>query len=427
MLSHYLDLALRSLRRNPVLTLLMVLTTAIGVGAAMTTLSVYRMLSADPIPEKSARLFRVHVGATQALTEPMANADAVLTPHDAAQLLHEARGLRQSIVFSGDIALTTATTTHRPVDGAFVAATRDFFPMFLVPMRYGMSWSAQDDASHARVAVLSHELNAALFSGTDSTGKLLYLGRDQPPLRVIGVAAHWRPVPKFHRTSAMFSTTPEVFLPQSTARDLGLTGNGLTICPPNIRNMQQCAWQHYWVELDPGGVDAYRHYLRSYLQRQQASGRLAGRHDPQLVSLMDWLRQQGLIPADFYLQLWLAFGFLAACQINMAGLLLAKFAQRRNEIGIRRALGARRGHIFGQFLGEAGLIGLLGGVAGIGMTALGLWGVRHQPVSYSATAGLDAAMVCISLGVAVVVSLLSGLLPAWHAMHVAPAIQIKSP
>ena len=57
MLGYYLQLALRSFRRNKVLTALMVLTIGVGIGAAMTTLTVYHVLSGDPIPDKSARLF----------------------------------------------------------------------------------------------------------------------------------------------------------------------------------------------------------------------------------------------------------------------------------------------------------------------------------------------------------------------------------
>ncbi len=57
MIAYYLDLAWRSLRRSPGLTVLMVLTIGIGVGACMTTLTVLHVLSADPLPGKSDRIF----------------------------------------------------------------------------------------------------------------------------------------------------------------------------------------------------------------------------------------------------------------------------------------------------------------------------------------------------------------------------------
>ncbi|HJP97060.1 MAG TPA: ABC transporter permease, partial [Rhodanobacteraceae bacterium] len=50
MFAYYLDLALRSLKRNPALTALMILTVGFGVAASMTTWSVFRAVSGDPIP-----------------------------------------------------------------------------------------------------------------------------------------------------------------------------------------------------------------------------------------------------------------------------------------------------------------------------------------------------------------------------------------
>src|SRR5882762_9964306 len=61
MFSYYLGLALRSLKRNAVLTLLMIAAIGVGIGASMTTLTVFRAMARDPIPEKSAQLFAVQI------------------------------------------------------------------------------------------------------------------------------------------------------------------------------------------------------------------------------------------------------------------------------------------------------------------------------------------------------------------------------
>ncbi len=58
---YYLDLALRSLKRNPVLTGLMIVAIGFGIGTSMTSLSVSRAMSGDPIPEKSRQLFMVQI------------------------------------------------------------------------------------------------------------------------------------------------------------------------------------------------------------------------------------------------------------------------------------------------------------------------------------------------------------------------------
>ena len=59
MLQYNLMLALKSMRRNPIMTALMVAAIAVGIGISMTTLTVYYLMSSNPIPEKSDVLFAV--------------------------------------------------------------------------------------------------------------------------------------------------------------------------------------------------------------------------------------------------------------------------------------------------------------------------------------------------------------------------------
>ena len=66
MFAYYARLAVRSFRRNKVLTALMVVAIALGIGASMTTLTVFHVLSGDPIPGKSDRLFYVQLDAATA-------------------------------------------------------------------------------------------------------------------------------------------------------------------------------------------------------------------------------------------------------------------------------------------------------------------------------------------------------------------------
>ena len=141
---------------------------------------------------------------------------------------------------------------------------------------------------------------------------------------------------------------------------------------------------------------------------------------------MDWLDFNRVVPRDVVMQLWLGFGFLLVCLLNTVGLLLAKFLRRSGEIGVRRALGASRREIFKQCLVEAGTVGVAGGVLGLLLALLGLWAVRRQPASYAELAHLDMSMLLLTFALALLASLIAGLLPAWRAMQITPAIQLKS-
>jgi putative ABC transport system permease protein len=124
--------------------------------------------------------------------------------------------------------------------------------------------------------------------------------------------------------------------------------------------------------------------------------------------------------------MWIALGFLLVCLVNTVGLLLTKFLRRSSEIGVRRALGASKRSIFIQLLTESAAVGLVGGVLGLGLALLGLWAVRQQPAEYASLARLDTPMLFATFALAVVSSLLAGIVPAWRGCQVSPAIQLKS-
>ena len=148
--------------------------------------------------------------------------------------------------------------------------------------------------------------------------------------------------------------------------------------------------------------------------------------DAKLYGLMSWLAHENLVPNDVRLQLWLALGFLFVCMLNIVALLLAKFLRRSGEIGVRRALGARRRDIFVQLGTESALIGVAGGALGLAIAQLGLWSIRQRPDDYAALARMDVPMLLGTLVLAVAASVLAGLLPAWRACRVAPALQLKT-
>jgi putative ABC transport system permease protein len=221
-------------------------------------------------------------------------------------------------------------------------------------------------------------------------------------------------------------------VPFSTSRDLKLGRSGSLDCWDEsagdpLASGAPCVWLQFWVEL--GSTDkavAYRDFLVSYSLEQMRTGRFQRPPNVRLRTVTEWLDFKGVVPSDVRLQTWIAFGFLLVCLINTVGLLLTKFLRRSSEIGVRRALGASKGSIFVQLLVEAGAIGLVGGTLGLGLAWLGLWAVRHQPADYADLARLDLPMLAATFALAILASLLAGLLPAWRGCQVTPAIQLKS-
>lgn len=434
MFAYYLDLARRSFRRSPGLSVLMVLALGLGIGACMTTLSVYQLLAADPIPSKSARLLNVQLDAENRDSDykPGAEPTLQLTRYDAEALLREKRGVRQVMMTAGYVPLQPEDAKIKPFFSSARYASADFFAMFEAPFAHGGAWDAQADAEAARVVVISQSLNERLFGGGDSRGRTVTA--KGVPLRVIGVLKAWRPSPHyFDLTQGKYNKAADLYLPFQTAMQLKLGSSGNMNCwgegnPSERRSVNApCAWLQYWVEVaSPAEVAGYRDYLQQYSKVQAEAGRFQRPPNARARPVMDWLAQQEVLPEDVKLQVWLAFGFLLVCLTNTVGLLLATALRRSGEIGVRRALGATRKDIFVQFLVEAGALGVAGGALGLLLAWGGLWLVRLSPNNYAAVVQMDWPILGLSLALSLAASLFAGLLPAWRAAGVTPALQLKT-
>lgn len=432
MFGYYLDLALRSLRRNPVLTVLMVLAIGLGIGACITTLTVLRLLSGDPVPGRSAMLFHPQVDPKPAGPHDM---PGQLTYVDAMNFWRARRADRQAIMVGANVKVKAAESGAKPMGLQTLATTADFFPMFGLSFIRGGSWTQADDAGKARVAVLSRSAYQRLFHGRDGIGQSIRLGSWD--FRVVGVVEDWRPAPHFYELDrGSYVRGDEVFIPFLTSRDLpelGITGYSLdcfgTTTDDTHLEYEPCLWLEFWAELDsPAKVRAYRQFLDHYALEQQALGRFtqAGTPRTALPDVMQWLDRNGVVPADARLKVWIAFGFLLVCLMNTTGLLLAKFLRRGAEFSVRRALGASRRQVFLQCLVEAGSVGVVGGAFGLILAVVGLWGIRQTPVEYAGLMQFDMPMFMVTFALSISASLAAGLLPAWRACCIVPAIQLKT-
>jgi putative ABC transport system permease protein len=436
--TYYLELALRSLKRSPGLTALMVLAIGFGVAASMTTYSVFRAVSGDPIPWKSSKLFVPQIdiwgpAVSNGSGEP---ADA-LDYTDAMALMRDHRATRQSALYEVDptIVVPGRSDDSFGVDGYAVAG--EFFPMLDIPFTYGSGWSANDDAQAATVAVISAELNQQLFGGKNSVGKVVQIG--DKDYRIVGVMGAWDPQPRYYDifgSGGFRSDAPDIFLPLNRAIAAGMQNDGRTNCgtaEPTEKGFigfqhSSCAWLSYMVELDDAAAALrYRQYLDGYARDQQAKGRFAWAPNNRLRDLPAFLDFEQVVPSDTKVSLLVALGLLVVCLVNTVGLMLAKFLRRSGEIGVRRALGAPRRAIYAQFLIEAGLIGFFGGLLGLVFTAAGVASVGLVlPVSIAALAKIDMPLLGITLAVAVGAALMAALYPTFRASRVQPAWQLKS-
>ncbi|HSX58894.1 MAG TPA: ABC transporter permease [Tahibacter sp.] len=434
MFAYYLQLGLHSLKRNPLLTALMVFGIALGIGTSMTSLTVFYLMGSDPIPWKSDTLHAVQLdnwSAEQPYRTPNEPPDQI-TYLEAKALMEAGKADLQAAMYKVVWPLQPENPEIKPFSSLGRATYKDFFAMFEPPFKYGQAWDAAQDKEHARVTVLSSGLNEKLFGGQDSTGKRVRLNEIE--YTIVGVLDKWQPRVKYYDlTNGSFNDAEEYYVPFTTAIELQTQPSGNNSCWANAKPgwdgylASDCVWIQFWVQLNSQArEDEYKAFLDNYVNEQKKLGRFPRPLNNRLPDVNEWIEAQGVVSRDAQIQVGLSFAFLIVCLVNTIGLLLAKFMRKSSEIGLRRALGATRGQLFTQHLVEAGVIGVSGGLIGLLLTWLGLMAVRSLYADLNNVARMDWFMVLTAIALSIVAAVLAGLFPTWRACQITPAVQLKT-
>jgi len=434
MLGYQLKLAARSVRRNPLLTLLLVSGIGLGIGVSMVFVNAYYRFSGDPIPDKSDKLFYVQMDSW--------NPERPFDSDDPSEPPNQMTFMDAMAVMASDIpTLRTANykvdlTVYPPKEGArpFRETVRlcyaDFFPMFEVPFLHGNGWTREADEAREPVVVLSREANRELFGGGDTVGRKLTIeGRD---FTVIGILDDWRPMPKYYDTMNDDLGAPErMFMPfhfgeefevYTSGNDSGWKGRD-----PGYDGWlkSESVWIQTWVQLDNASQkDAFVSFMNAYAMEQKKAGRFQRPVNNRLRNVMQWLEHEQVVPPAAKTLLLISLLFLLVCSVNLIGVLLGKFIGRAPEVGVRRALGASRKAIFVQHVLECELIGIVGGLAGLGLSTVGMKLVDSL-FDQNFNFGLDWNLFAVAVALSLASALVAGLYPAWRICRIPPGLHLK--
>jgi len=437
MFSYYLKLGLFNLRRNPLLTALMVITLAVGVAASVSTLTILHGMSSDPIPNKSAHLL-VPVIESESLSGyvPGERTDhEMMTYRDATNLMDMKIGANRTVLYGTGAPVESSRPELGMIDAEGVATTSAFFTMFDVPFKLGSAWNADDDQRKSKVVVLSKPAAEKFFGDENPVGKTLRLWHED--FQVVGVLDKWNPVPHYFNLvqgEDQFVGETDFYVPFATGIATNSNVHGSVWCSyagpkPGVQGLakSECTWLQFWIEASSDAqVSQIKDQIDAYTKEQNKLGRLP-RHAPnELLNVNQWMQYLHIVGNESRISTWLSFGFLLLCLVNTIGLLLAKFSGRASEVGVRRALGASKAEIFKQFIVETAVLGLVGGVIGLLLSYAGLWIISQQTRQLAVVAHMDLNMLIFNFALAVFASVVAGLFPTWRACQVMPAIQLKS-
>ena len=439
MVLYNLRIALLSLRRNIVLSAVIVGGIALGIAVATLFSTMRHVLARDPIPDKSGRLFYVRLDTWDPL-KPYPGDDPTRPPtqityRDMVELMKSDIPVRQSGMFKANLYVFPDPKVGRPSKQVTRLCFSDFFAMFDVPFKYGGAWDRKADQGPEPVVVLNDELNGTLFGGADSVGRTVRI--ESRDFKVVGVLDRWRPAVKFYDVTQFAVQAPEaVYMPFNFLQPMRIqsVGNrdGWKSAPaPGLEGLLQSetCWIQMWVELPARDkVEAYKAFVDAYVVEQKKTGRFPRPLNNRVTPLMGWLREQKVVPNELNALMAVSLLFLGVCSLNLMGLLLAKFLARGPEIGVRRALGARRLDVFVQHVIECEVVAAIGGSLGIlaslaGLAWMNTW--MKALVAREEFFRLDLPMTGFAVLLSLVAGLLAGLYPAWRVCRIPPAVHLK--
>ncbi|WP_372873238.1 ABC transporter permease [Shewanella sp.] len=429
MLSHYLDLAWRSIRKTPMMSLLMVMAISVGIGITIMTLNVHQLMANNPAGDRSDKLYSVNLWSQGPDTwnEFVVN----LTFQDVMNLRKSDVAPRKAAMIRTGLALTSSNPDIEPKLEDVRVTDRDFFAMFSVPFLFGGAWDVSVDTEPANMVVIAKEVNDRLFNGSNSVGETVFL--NDKPFRIVGVIDDWQVLPKFYDLhNGPTDGTEKLFIPFSLMEQQKYDpwGNvsGWKYEDSGLFTTEK-VWIQFWAELNtPAERENYRNFLDGYVDSQQQLGRFTDKSRTSWVRLNDvasHLIDNKVVPEDNKILIGLSLLFLLVCLVNILGLMLSKFLRRAPEVGVRRAIGASKGHIFAQHMVEVGMIGAMGGVLGLLWAWMALQYLSNRFLLVGMD-NLDPSIWFIAPTIAIGSAMLAGMYPAWVICKTKPSVYLKS-
>lgn len=398
---------IRSLARNRVFTVVFILTLALGIGSCTAIFSLMTAVLFPPLPygavNRLVYLTTPNRDIPQVPPEAFvpSNADFADIKRDNHSFSAMTQFEQQRIKLNG----TAVSVGGVKVDG-------DFFTTLQVQPELGRGITAEDNQpNNDGVVVISYSLWQQLFAASRAVlGKPLQL--DGKAYRIIGVMGPGFNFP--HKTDVDYGDShidaTDVWIPLAlTAReraDRGLGGDAYVLC--RLRkdvSIKQAEGELNTImtRLDPlhdarTFTQGWYAYVKSLRQQIEGSAR----------PLMGLLMGSVL------------FVLLIACA-NAANLLLARSANRTRELGVRATLGAGRSRLTRQMLTESLALGVVGGIAGIGLAWVFLrLLLRLDPgnIPRLSEATLDLRVLAFTFALTLLTSIAAGILPALASSRV---------
>ncbi|MEW6220596.1 MAG: ABC transporter permease [Thermodesulfobacteriota bacterium] len=409
-------LGIQNLRRHGLRSLLTMLGMVFGVGSVIAMLAVGEGASREAL-ERIRRLGSTNILASSvkpAEDESGARQDSHmsvfgLTYDDHRRILETLPAVRRAVPVK--TVRKTARLGTEAMDVRLVGTTPDWFALVKRPLVAGRLLLDQDLAGRANVVVLAEPVARRLAPGQPLLGTYLRLG--EGVFEVVGVLGA-----EAETGGGIESpqSGQDVYLPISTLKER--SGDITVRRAAGSRIRERVELQQILVEVtSQEEVDATAAAMGAALARFHP------RPDFRLQVPLALLREAEATKRTFNIVL----GSIAAISLVVGGIgimniMLASVTERTREIGIRRAVGAKRRHIVSQFLVETAVLSTTGGLLGVALGFLIPWIISRLT---GLTTAVTWTSLVLSLGISIGVGLVFGLYPARRAADLDPMAALR--
>jgi putative ABC transport system permease protein len=396
-LSSLISMAVGSVRRNAVRSVLTMLGVVIGVGSVVVMVAIGQGATKEVTAKVSrlgTNLIVITPGATRTGgVSGGAGSQMTLTMDDLESLQKEAQEI--SAITPVLVAPSRVVAGPNNWRTQALGVSADYLKIRSWEVQSGRYFDASEFQSRRKVAVLGLTVSQALFGEEDPVGRTVRVR--ELPVEVIGLLARKGP-------TVDGADQDDVILMPSTTVQTRMAGRNFL-------------GQILVSAADPARVDAARRELSVILRENH---RLSPK-DPDDFTIKDQREMaelaQGTTRVMTLLLLVVASVSLVVGGIGIMNIMLVSVTERTREIGIRRALGARRRDVLAQFLVEAVVLSVLGGVLGA-LLGVGVTAALRELTGWAAEVTLSS--ILLAMGFSVGVGVLFGWWPARRAAALEP-------
>jgi putative ABC transport system permease protein len=390
---------LRMLFKNPGFTAVAVFTLALGVGSVTAILSATRTVLFDPLPVSEPDRF---IQAVSVQRQQGWSAIGI-TDREVEEARQQTNLFSHVAAYEYNYGLTLQGNDFPdPISGLRVTPT--FFSLWSLRPQLGRTFTSDEgNPGHDDVIILSHRLWQSRFGGDPN---------------IIGRPIHFK-----EQTMTVVGVMPASFWFPDIYRLYWRPFRG----PADIKNADGDFPNTGFIgELKPGATKAKAQAYFDVLASHRKGG-LSGDYD---IRVRD-LREMFIRP-EVRRTFWALLGasvltLLVACA-NVANLQLSKTESRQHELAIRSAVGAGRMRLVRQLLTESVLLAVIGGLAGLAITAFGLTlleKLRSPDLPHFKAISLNLGVFVIASLISIGTGVVFGMAPAWRSFRAELADAMK--